>query len=235
MGKERSMDVGGERTTTDSPARTPSVPGNVTVEQPDPADLPAPPGLLAGAAAGALVMVGFTVIHGVFIVDIWDMLRPMVFSGAICGLCLVWSYRAASPSHDTQRWLQYIAACTGLLIVMGGVSLLTLESRFTMAELSVADDAMAQLVPPALPLMGITAAVGTIGLWWWSGRRGRALLPLLLTQVLVVFLAGHQLAFLGLVEMSAEIWRFFAEFAALTIFLGGGYAAAVRLLGVLRR
>ena len=78
-----------------------------------------------------------------------------------------------------------------------------------------------------LPLMGGAAAVGTVALWLWSGRRSRALLPLLVTQVLLVFLAGHQLAFLGLVDMGGEVVATMGAFVGLVILLGGLFTVAV--------
>lgn len=191
------------------------------------------PSMHAGAAAGALTVVLFTVVHGLFIVDIWFNIGPMVFSGAVCGLALVWSYNAAATSHSTRLWFEYLGACAALLIMLGATSLMMLDPRFTVAGLIGADDALGQLLPPAMPLMGAATLVGTGLLWLRYGRSVAALLPMLVSQALLVFFVGHNLAILGLLEMSSRVLLGFAEFAGLTLFLAGAFGLAVRLVAPL--
>jgi hypothetical protein len=47
----------------------------------------------------------------------------------------------------------------------------------------------------------------------------------LVTQVLLVFLLGHQFAFLGLVESSSALLAIFAEFALYTVGLSAAFCA----------
>ena len=91
------------------------------------------------------------------------------------------------------------------------------------------DDPLGTLLPPAVPLMVGAGLVGTALLWTAFGRRLRALVPLLFSHGLLVFFVGHNLAILGLVEFSSGVVMAFAEFAGLTVFLGGGFAASVWL------
>lgn len=190
----------------------------------------AAPRLWTGAASGAVTVLGFAVIHDLLIVDIWFNIGPMVVSGALCGLALVWSYNAAVPEHSTGRWLEYVGTCAALLVALGVVSLILLEPRFTIAELSEDDDALALLLGPSWWLMVWVALVGTILLWVRHGRRRTALPALLTAQSLLAFLVGHNFAVLGLVTMSSELLVGFAEFVALTVFLAGGLAAGVHAL-----
>lgn len=44
-----------------------------------------------GAVSGGVAVVGFVVIHDIWISDIWFNIGPMVFAGALCGLIIVWS------------------------------------------------------------------------------------------------------------------------------------------------
>lgn len=185
------------------------------------------PSIALGAASGAITVLVFTALHDLLITDIWDMIGPMVFSGAVCGACLVWSYRATRTDHTPQRWWTYIGICSGLLVALGPLSVLTLDSRWTIAEMSNNEDAMALLMPPAIPLMAVAAVVGTAVLWLWLGRRPHALLPLLLTQVLLVFFAGHQLAFLGLIETGSHTVVALAEFGGLILLLGALFGTGV--------
>lgn len=121
-----------------------------------------------------------------------------------------------------------------MLLALGGASFAILDPRFTMAEMMVADDALAQLIPPALPLMIGAALVGTVLVWLAFGRRWQALVPILVTQILLVFLVGHNLAILGLVEITSDLLFALWEFAGLTVLLATGFAGGVMVVARLR-
>jgi hypothetical protein len=113
-----------------------------------------------GRAAGALATVGFMVVHDLMIADIWSSARRMVLAGALCGLRLTWSYGTAVTGHTepADGWPGTRptgrSGRAGLDIPDGP------RPRFTIAEM-LADDALQQLLPPALPLMGVTTVAGT--------------------------------------------------------------------------
>lgn len=180
-----------------------------------------------GALNGAVVVLVFTFFHNVYIVDISWNIGPMLFSGALCGLSVVWSYRRAVAEHSTGAWFLYTGLYAAEMIALGVVSLAVLRPRFTMAEAMVMDDAMAELVPPSVPLMVGVIVVGTILFWLYYGRRRAALVPILVTQVLLVFLLGHQLAFLGLVEPSSTLIVAFGEFALINVGIAGAFGFGV--------
>lgn len=190
------------------------------------------PPVWLGAVIGAAVVLGFTILHNVFIVDIWWNLGPMLFSGAACGSSVTWSYRRAVAAHSTRSWFLYTGLYAAEIVALGIVSLALLRPRFTMAETMVMDDAMAELTPPALPLIGGAIVVGTILFWLYYGRRRGALVPVLITQVLLVFLLGHQLAFLGLVE-SSSLLHFLVEFALIAVGIAGVFSLGVMWSAVL--
>jgi hypothetical protein len=186
----------------------------------------APPNWL-GAVTGVLVVLGFTVVHDIFISDIWFNVGPMLFTGALCGLCVAWSYRIGVADHSTTAWFRYAGLHAVEMIALGAVSLMVLRPRFTMAELMVADDAFERLLPQSMPLMIGAMVVGTILVWLYCGRRRAALAPIAVTQVLLVFLLGHQFAFLGLVESSTALLVVFGEFALFTVGLTATFCLGV--------
>ena len=175
-------------------------------------------------------MLGFAVIHDILIVDIWFNIGPMVVAGAACGLCVAWGYDKAITDHSTRRWFAYNASCATLIVALGAASFVALDPQFTMAELMVADDALEQVIPPAVPLMIAATLVGTLILWVLFSRTRAAVIPIFVTQILFVLLVGHNLAFLGLVEVSSDVLRVFGEFVALTVFLAVGFAAGTALI-----
>ena len=175
-------------------------------------------------------MVAFTLVHGIWIADIWFNVVPMAISGAGCGSAMVWSYRESVSAHSWGKWLGYNGVNALLLIGLGAASFLVFEPRFTMVELTDAEDALSRVLPPAMPLIGAGTVVGTFALWSLFGRRTSALLSILVTQALLMFLIGHNLAILGLVDIDTDqLYRVF-EFVGLTLFLAVGFAASAAVV-----
>ena len=190
--------------------------------------------MLDGGLSGGLTVLVFTLVHDLWISDIWFNLGPMVLSGALCGLAIVWSYNTAVSPQSTRRWFVFNGVLVGLLVALGGMSFVVLDPKFTMAEAMAMEDALAELIPPALPLMIGAILVGTVLVWIGYGRKATALVPAFVVQVLLVFLVGHNLAILGLVELSGDLVATFVEFIGLSTLLGFGFAAGAEVLTRLR-
>lgn len=197
-----------------------------TIDSSDLASWPLP-GKATSAGVGAALVLAFTVVHGVFISDIWFNAVPMIVAGALSGLTIAWSYGSGVRRHSTGAWFGYAALLSAEMVVLGIASLVVLEPRFTMAELLLRDDAFDLLIPPSVPLMVATMVFGTLAFWLVSNRRRAALVPILTTQVLLVFLLGHQFAFLGLVEQSSQLLVALLEFSVITLGLAGAFSASV--------
>ena len=186
-----------------------------------------PPPIWTGVLSGVVVVLAFTVAHDLWISDIWFNVGPMVFAGALCGFAITWSYRSVVAMHSPGSWLAYNGLFVGEMIALGAVSLLVLQPRWTMAELLVADDAFERLLPPSIPLIVGAMVVGTLGIWLGYRRPATALVPISMAQVLLVFLLGHQFAFLGLVETSTAVLIAFGQFALITVGIAGAFALGV--------
>lgn len=180
----------------------------------------------AGAVAGVVTVLAFAVVHDLWIADIWFNIVPMVVAGAGCGAALAWSYRESAAGHTWGRWWGHIGLSAGILIGLGAWSLLTLEPRFSMAELMTAEDPLSMVLPPAMPLMAWGVVVGTAIVWVLASRRVGAIPAIFVTQVLLVLLVGHNLAILGLVDIPAdEMFRLWS-FLGVTCFLAAGFGVA---------
>lgn len=185
------------------------------------------PPVWLGALIGVVVVFGFTMVHNVLIADIWFNIGPMLLAGALCGFSVTWSYGRSVGVHSTGAWFRYAGLYATEMVALGAVSVAVLQPRFTMVELLVSEDDMELLIPPSAPLMIGTMVAGTILFWVLYGRRRAALVPILVTQVLLVFLLGHQLAFLGLVEPSSTTIVAFGEFALLAVGIAAAFCFGV--------
>lgn len=182
-----------------------------------------------GAVAGSLSALAFAALHGVFIVDVWDKAVAMTISGALCGMCLAWSYGNLRHMPSVRSWLAFNSLHVASLLVLGVASLLFFEPAATTAELVVSDNPLGDLVPTALPLMVGATLAGTAVLWAAFSRRLGSLPSVLVAHTLLVVLVGHNLAILGLVELADPVAAFGSFFGA-TLFLGASFAATFLVL-----
>lgn len=180
-----------------------------------------------GALAGVLATVLFIVVHQFLISNIWAMLLPMAFSGAACGIAITWSYGRVSDIWITESWFGLSSAFLGSLFALGIVSLIVFAPEWTFAELNVDDPPLGDLFSRATPLMvAFTIAAGGL-IWWILGARKTTLIPILATETLLVLLLGHNVAIIGLVDLTADGWSLVWLMFALVAFLGVSYTVLV--------
>ncbi len=189
---------------------------------------------LLGAAAGVLATVAFTVFHDLWISDIWATFAPMLVAGALSGLSLAWSYSTVPGPDSARRWFGYNAVHVGLLLALGVVSLAVLDPIMSMAEIMASPDPLGDVLPPAVPLMAAAAVLGAAVVWLAYGRRPASLAPMLVTQAMLVFFIGHNLAILGLVDIPANERGRLLSFVGVTVFLGVSFAVIGQGLEAIR-
>ena len=82
--------------------------------------------LRSGVVAGAVSAFVFTLVHDLFISDIWDMLIVMVVAGAVCGLCIGWTYGRLVEVPSIGSWVGYNLVYLAMFGLLGAGSLLIL-------------------------------------------------------------------------------------------------------------
>ena len=183
-----------------------------------------------GATAGSLATLGFLILHAIIISDIWFSAPMMIVAGAACGACLSWSHRSVFASGTTSTWVIWNTAQTGLLLLLGLVSLLVFSPQWSMAELMVAEPPLGELFGQALPLMAAFTVIGSIALWAAFSRRASALPSVVATVALLVVLLGHNAAIIGLVDIPAGGYDLVAEMLGLIVILGVSFTSIGLLL-----
>ncbi len=99
-----------------------------------------------------------------------------------------------------------------------------------MAELMAMDDPLDRLMPLAVMPMILGTVLATPVLWWLFSRRAGAMVPIFVTQALLMLLIGHNLAILGAVEIPQTMLYVVGEFIGLTVFLGVAFAMTAALI-----
>jgi hypothetical protein len=161
-----------------------------------------------GAVAGALSVLVFTIIHGFMISPIWFMLVPMLVAGAICGLCLSWSYGLLVETPSVSSWLRYNLLYLVLLFGLGPLSLWFYEPMMTIPELLASPNGLpAELRQAVLPLTAVYTLLMALFITWRYGRRWSRLLIVLPTCAILVLLLGLNIAPMGLVYLTTGwVW-----------------------------
>lgn len=162
---------------------------------------------LFGAMAGTLSALVFTFIHGFMISQIWFMLVPMLVAGAICGLCLSWSYAMLVDTPSVAGWLRYNLLYL-LLFGLGPISLSLYEPMMTIPELLSSPNGMPDaLVQAVLPFTAVYTLLMALFITWLYGRRWSHLLIVLPTCAMLMLLLGLNIAPMGLVYLTTG-WLF---------------------------
>lgn len=178
---------------------------------------------VAGAIAGAVSTVAFTVIHDLFISDVWFSLIPMLVAGILCGLCVGWSYALLVRRPSTGRWLRYNLIYVAMFALLGAISLLVFEPVTTMTAVVMANGPPDALIGQALPLtvlFTLGMAVLVAMLYGPSWKRFGAVL---LTCSVLVLLLGLNVSVIGLVSIPRGSLYLVAEMFGLIMALNAVY------------
>ena len=185
---------------------------------------------LAGATAGLITVLGFTILHQLLISDIWFSFLPMALAGIACGASLASSYTLQFTPATRRSWWGFILLHTTMLLALGGVSVLLFEPVVPMAVLIAANEPPSELIAQAMPLtVAFIAGVAAMPSLLW-GRGVRALTSNTVTSVLLIVLLGLNVSVLGLVDMSGGSPFVVGEFLALLVAIMLFYALAFERL-----
>lgn len=186
--------------------------------------------ILSGALAGAVSTLVFTMVHDIFISNIWPMLGIMLVTGAICGACISWSYGLLVEQPSIGNWLVYNLIYDGMLILLGLVSVLLFEPVTTIAALSTAGDLPMDLLGQAMPMTAVFTVLMAIGITLIYGFTWQKFGVVLLTSTLLVLLLGHNVFIIGLVEIPRGSFYLVLEMFGLIILLNVVYVIGFVLL-----
>ena len=178
-----------------------------------------------GALAGVISTLVFTVVHDIFISDIWFMLWPMVAAGALCGALVSWSYGLLTAVPSWRGWLGYNLLFTASFGLLGALSVLLFEPVTTMAAVVTLNGPPTALIDQAMPMTVLFTLGMAVLITLRYGRTVRQFLAVLLTCVVLVALLGLNVSAIGLVEIPNSALFVVAELFGLIVALNAVYAA----------
>jgi len=186
--------------------------------------------LRSGVIAGALAALSFALIHALFISNIWFSVVPLMTAGALCGLCIAWSFAVVTTRPSLASWLRFNALLVAMLALLGLTSVLLFQPVTTILALFQLHGPPTELFRQALAMTAaFTIATSVIlSLFYRRGWRGFGAI-LLACTVLVAFL-GLNVSIIGLVNIPRSALYLVAELFALVLSIGSVYAALFAVL-----
>ena len=186
--------------------------------------------LIAGTFAGMISTLIFTIVHGIFISDIWFMLLPMLTAGALCGALVSWSYGLLVAIPSKRSWLIYNLVYVALFGLLGVASVLFFEPVTTMAAVVTLNGPPTALIDQAMP-MTIVFTLGTAFLiTLLYGRSMTKFLAVLFTCTVLVALLGLNVSTIGLVDIPSGSLAIIFELFGLIVALNAVYVIVYLLL-----
>jgi hypothetical protein len=155
----------------------------------------------SGAVAGATSTLVFTVVHDIFISDIWFSLLPMLVAGALCGLCLGWSYALLVSTPSVGSWLRYNLLYVAMFALLGAISALVFEPITTMAAVVSVNGPPDVLIGRAMPMTTVFTVMMAALVTLLYGPSWKRFGAVLLTCVVLVLLLGLNVSAIGLVDI----------------------------------
>ena len=174
---------------------------------------------LTGTIAGAISAYSFALIHGRFISNIMFSLPALLIAGAICGLCLGWTYGLLFKTPSLHTWLQYNALYVGMFVLIGCVSVLVYEPVTTLAAVMASDAPPDDLFRLAMPMTILATLVMTAIIGRLYARRLAHYAAILLTCTVLVLLLGLNVSVIGLIAIPRSSIYLIGELAGLILAL----------------
>ncbi len=179
-----------------------------------------------GALAGAVSAVAFAAVHQLTISNIWGMVIPMVIAGALCGMCIAWTFVRLVQQRTMWSWIGYNAIYLALMVGLAATSMIVFEPVTTMAAVIASAGPVDDLIVRAMPMTVTFVLASTVLLGVALAKVWSDYLRLLLGVATLTVLLGLNLSVVGLVEMSGHSLGPVALFFALIVLLGAAYTAA---------
>ena len=193
-------------------------------------DAPTANFLRSGTIAGLVSALIYTIVHQIFISDIWFSILIMLIAGALCGPSLGWSYGVLVSVPTLKNWLAYNLVYMAMFGILGAVSVAAFDPITTVEALIEVNESPNELIGKAMPLTVVftflMAGIVTV----LSTRRWANFGSALLACVVLVLSQGLNVSIIGLVSLPSGSLYLVVELFALILALGVVFAVAFAIL-----
>ena len=154
----------------------------------------------------------------------------MLIAGALCGLCLGWTYGLLVQVPSIRSWVGYNTTFVLMFILLGIVSVLVYDPISTVAVLIDNNEPPGELIGKAMPMTIGFTLVSTALITVLFGRKWSKIGAVLLTCAVLVITLGLNISILGLVAFPSDTLYLIVELFGLVIALGLAFAVVFAAL-----
>ncbi len=172
----------------------------------------------------------FTLVHDLFISDIWDMLIAMAVAGAICGLCIGWTYGRLVDAPSIESWLGYNMVYLLMFGLLGATSVIVFDPVTTVAEVIGEGGPIDELIRIALPMTVLFTLATVAAISVLFGRRRPDIGPIFVTVSVLVLFLGLNVSAIGLVDIPRDSTYLVAELFGLIVVINVAFAATFLII-----
>ena len=193
-------------------------------------DAPTANFLRSGTIAGLVSALIYTIVHQIFISDIWFSILIMLIAGALCGPSLGWSYGVLVSVPTFKNWLAYNLVYMAMFGILGAVSVAAFDPITTVEALIEVNESPNELIGKAMPLTVVVTFLMAGIVTVLSTRRWANFGSALLACVILVLSLGLNVSIIGLVSLPSGSLYLVVELFALILALGVVFAVAFAIL-----
>lgn len=185
--------------------------------------------ILFGAIPGIISTLLFTIIHHIFISDIWFSISMMLVAGVVCGACVAWCYFLLNSKKSIWGWIRYNLLFEKLLMLLGLVSGLVFEPGTTVAAAIAANVPPIALIKQALPLTAVYNLLISMIIHQFYGKKWKQFGIIFLTCLIIVVLLGLNISVIGLESFTGSLIFLIIKLFLLILFINASYVLAFLL------
>jgi hypothetical protein len=185
--------------------------------------------IITGAISGIISTLLFTIIHHIFISDIWFSIVIMLAAGIFCGACVAWCYSQLDCRKSLWSWIRYNLLFDILLMLLGLVSVLVFEPITTVAAAIAANGPPNALIKQALPLTAVYTLLMSIIIHQLYGKKWKDFGLIFLTCIIVVTLLGLNISVIGLVSFAGSSIFLIIKLFVLILVINTSYVSVFAL------
>lgn len=186
--------------------------------------------IYSGSISGFITTLVFTVIHHIFISDIWYTFIFMAIAGIICGSLIALSYGMIFHEFTLLKWINYNSIYLLMFLLLGLVSVIVFEPVTTVAILMKENKRPDELINSALPLTVSFTIVFSIILSVLYGKKMMDYIMIFLTCSILMIFLGLNVSILGLVSIPTDSLYLILELFSLIIVILLTYSVAFAVL-----
>ena len=174
---------------------------------------------LSGALSGFIATFLFTVVHQIFISNIWFSFVFMAGAGILSGSLIAMGYGVLFRSYSSFSWFSYNSIFLVMFLLLALFSVIIFEPVTTMGELLQANGPPSELIRKAFPMTILFTVTFAFLISILYARKLFQVLMVILTCAELMLVLGLNVSVIGLVDIPRSGFHLIMELFSLIILI----------------